>query len=610
MTRACPSESDLLAFHLGTMPAGNLDALAAHLETCPRCEEALRRLDPTIDPVLAGLRNPVPTVERLTKPDPGETTPGAALAADRPTLPGYEILSRLGRGAMGVVYEGRHLRLNRPVAVKRLLTVEGRELGRATTEAQALAHLQHPNIVQIYEVLEHNGGLYLVLELVEGGSLEAKLHGQPQSPRETAALVETVARAVHEAHARGIVHRDLKPANILLDSRTTSAGGLGTPKIADFGVAKRLAADSGQTREGDVVGTPAYMAPEQATGTLDQIGPATDVYSLGVILYEMLTGRVPLQGPNATATLVAVRNQEPLPPRQLQPYLPPDLDAICMKCLRKDPHKRYPSALDLADDVRRYLNGEPTRARAPGPAERLGRWALRYPVPASLLLAFALCFGFGFWYLSHTADQLVKESALEGAAQQSDVLQEVNASYSDVVKRAIAGHLEVTHDYAGNPAAIPIPATFTIELGQQISDSSPSGVQIRLYSPYPFRSRRGGGPRDDFERDAWTRLTESPSEPVYRFEDYKGRPALRYATARLMQPTCVECHNTHPDSPKTDWKVGDVRGVVEIIRPLDRDTARVQSGLRGAFVLVGGVSAVLLGLAALVLLAGRWRRAG
>jgi serine/threonine protein kinase len=592
------------------MPAGSLDAVAEHVETCPACEAVLRRLDSTADPVLAALRGPVPADVRLTGGGLADTMPGRAAAADRPALPGYEILSQLGRGAMGVVYEARHLRLNRPVAVKRLRAEDGRELARATTEAQALARFQHPNIVQIYEVFDHHDDLYLVLELVEGGSLAAKLHGQPQSPRETAALIETVARAVHDAHARGIVHRDLKPANILLDSRGAPSGGFGAPKIADFGLAKHLAGDSGQTREGDIVGTPAYMAPEQAAGALDQIGPATDVYSLGVILYEMLTGRVPLQGPTSMATLMAVRSQEPLPPRQLQPYLPPDLDAICLKCLRKDPRKRYASALDLADDLRRYLHGEPTQARAPGAAERLTRWSLRYPVPASLLVAFAVCFGFGFWYLSHTADQLVRQSALESAAQQSDVLQEVNASYSDVVKRAIAGHLEVTHDYASNPAAIPIPATFTIELGQQISDSSPTGVQIRLYSPYPFRSRRGGGPRDDFEREAWERLTRSPSEPVYRFEEYKGRAALRYATARLMQPTCVGCHNTHPDSPKTDWKVGDVRGVVEIIRPLDRDTARVQAGLRGAFVLVGGVSAVLLGLAALVLLAGRWQRRG
>jgi serine/threonine protein kinase len=601
MTRTCPGEAELLAFHLGKLPPEKLAALAGHVESCADCEAALQRLDTIADPILAALRKPA-------SGGPAETVDTLAPTPRFPRLPGYEILSQLGRGAMGVVYEARQLRLNRAVAIKHLQAGEDRREARATIEAQALARLQHPNIVQIYEVLEGEGGLYLVLELVEGGSLAGRLLGQPQSPRETAQLIETVARAVHDAHTRGIVHRDLKPANILLEGRPVPSGGFSSPKIADFGLAKRLAADSGHTREGDIVGTPAYMSPEQAAGALDQIGPATDVYSLGVILYEMLTGRVPLQGPTTLATLMMVRNEEPLPPRQLQAYLPPDLDAICQKCLRKDPRKRYASSQALADDLRRYLNGEPTQARAPGPAERLGRWALRYPVAASLLVAFTVCFAFGFWYLSRLTDSLVKEAALESAAQQSDILDEVNASYSDVVKRAIAGHLDVTHDYAGKADAIPIPATFTIELGQQISDRSTTGMQIRLYSDYPFRSRRGGGPHDQFERDAWERLRQNPAEPVYRFEDYKGRPMLRYATARLMQPTCVACHNSHPDSPKTDWKVGDVRGVVEIIRPIDADAARVQAGLRGAFVLVGGVSAVLLALAAVVLLAGRWHR--
>jgi len=212
------------------------------------------------------------------------------------------------------------------------------------------------------------------------------------------------------------------------------------------------------------------------------------------------------------------------------------------------------------------------------------------------------------WYLSHLTDQLVRSAALESVAQQADVLREVNDSYSDVVRRAKAGGLSVKHNYQDNPAAIPIPATFTIELGQQISEREGGGVQVRLYSDYPFRSRRNGGPRDDFEREAWRRLQEEPALPVYRFEDYKGRPALRYATARQMQQACVDCHNSHPDSPKTDWRVGDVRGVVEIIRPLDRDAARTREGLRGAFVFVGGVCALLLALAGLVMLAGRFPR--
>ena len=205
---------------------------------------------------------------------------------------------------------------------------------------------------------------------------------------------------------------------------------------------------------------------------------------------------------------------------------------------------------------------------------------------AIFLIAMIFCPIFGFWYLSHLTDHLVRSAALESAAQQSDLLLEVNNSYSDVVKRAKAGKLPVTHDYASNPTAIPIPATFTIELGQQISDRSQTGVQIRLYSDYPFLAPNGG-PKDDFERDALVRLRANPAEPVYRFEEYKGRPALRYATARQMQETCVDCHNTHPDSPKTDWKVGDVRGVVEIIHPLDKDAAQPVKAFKGRSSLLG-----------------------
>ncbi len=215
------------------------------------------------------------------------------------------------------------------------------------------------------------------------------------------------------------------------------------------------------------------------------------------------------------------------------------------------------------------------------------------------------CLVFGFWYLSRLTDSLVQSSALESAAQQSDILLEVNNSYSDVVKRAKAGHLDVTHEYHSDPAAIPIPATFTIELGQGISDRSESGVQIRLYSEYPFKSRRNGGPKDQFEKDALANLEQHPAGHFESFENYKGQPVLRYATARTMQQTCVDCHNHHPDSPKTDWKVGDVRGVVEIIQPLDKDVARTRAGLQGAFTLVAAICASLLAVAGIAIIVSR-----
>jgi serine/threonine protein kinase len=587
--------------------------------TCPRC----------------GNRFTAPTTEATGPPDPPRETerveqpvrvkpPAADPRARWPNIPGYEILSELGHGGMGVVYKARQTSLNRLVALKTLLAgaqARADVVARFRTEATAIAQLQHPNIVQIHEVSEHEGLIYLSLEFVNGLTLDKLLAGTPQPCLAAAELVETLARAVAMAHQRGIVHRDLKPGNILLAPPGTSFDLVaadshvlelyGMPKITDFGLAKRFDADSadvGQTRTGAIVGTPCYMAPEQALGRPAEIGPGVDVYALGVILYELLTGRPPFKGATALETLHMVTNDVPVPPRRLQPYVPRDLETICLKCLSKDPRQRYPNGLALAEDLRRYRNGEPIQARSAGPAERLWRWCLRYPVPASLLLSMVFCLIFGFWYLSYLSDRLIRAAALESAAEQSDVLLEVNNSYSDVVKRAQAGKLPVTHDYAGKPTAIPIPATFTIELGQQISERSETGVQIRLYSDYPFKSRRNGGPRDDFEHEALRRLRENPDEPVYHFEEYKGRPVLRYVTARRMQQTCIDCHNTHPDSPKIDWEVGDVRGVVEIIHPLDRDAARTRQGLQGAFIFLGAVCASLLGLSGLALFVGRLKK--
>jgi WD40 repeat protein len=444
---ACPSEQELIAFQIGVLADADVDRIAAHLETCPRCEALLDDVDGRTDPLLYALRQPPAAPDTGTDRTPHlhagaddiarmlarlpSLTPATPSGPDGlPRVPGYEILGELGRGGMGVVYQARDVRLNRPVAVKWLHAGGVEELLRFRIEAEAVARLAHPNIVQIYEIGEEQGRPYLVLELVEGGSLE-QFAGRPLPARAAAALVETLARAIHHAHERGIIHRDLKPANILLPSRRASilacpgdGGQAGClpyePKITDFGVAKRLGASSGATQTGDVLGTPGYMAPEQAAGRNDLLGPATDVYALGVILYELLTGRPPLKGPGPLETLLLVRAKEPVSPRRLVPQIPRDLETICLKCLHKEPVRRYATALDLAEDLRRFLDGEPIRAKPVGPVERGVKWARRHPTAAALVatLAFVALVGFPaltFLYLraetqSRLADQARRDA--------------------------------------------------------------------------------------------------------------------------------------------------------------------------------------------------------
>jgi hypothetical protein len=279
--------------------------------------------------------------------------------ASLPVIDGYEIGELLGRGGMGLVFRATQKALKRHVALK--IVVSGAQAGaeeraRFRTEAEAVARLHHPGIVQVYEVGEQAGCPYVVLEFVSGGSLAQQLDGTPMPPRRAAQLLVDLARAVQHAHERGIVHRDLKPSNVLL----TEAG---VAKIADFGLAKLLDAEQGLTRTGAVLGSPSYMAPEQAAGKVRAIGPATDVYALGAILYELLTGRPPFLGASFLETLDQVRSHDPVPPQALQPRVSGDLEAICLKCLEKNPARRYRSAAALADDLDLFLRGEAITAR-------------------------------------------------------------------------------------------------------------------------------------------------------------------------------------------------------------------------------------------------------
>jgi serine/threonine-protein kinase len=320
-----------------------------------------------------------------------------------PRIPGYEVEAVLGRGGMGVVFRARHLRLNRPVALKMLLAgayAGPHERERFQREAEAEAGLRHPNVVQVHDAGEHDGRPYFTMELVEGGSLAQKLRGTPQPARPAAALVATLAEAVHVAHACGIVHRDLKPANVLLTAD-------GTPKISDFGIARRLQGGAGLTQSGEPLGTPSYMAPEQAQGRAGAVGLAVDVYALGAILYELLTGRPPFRAATAAETIQQVLSRDPDLPSRLSSRVPRDLETICLKCLYKEPRRRYASAAELKADLDRFLAGEAISARPERWLERQVRRARRKPVLTTLLAAGAvLCVAASLacaWYFAEQA---------------------------------------------------------------------------------------------------------------------------------------------------------------------------------------------------------------
>jgi tetratricopeptide (TPR) repeat protein/tRNA A-37 threonylcarbamoyl transferase component Bud32 len=342
-------------------------------------------------PDLSGWDTPVPSfvdsTPLLEKKESDTTLAGAG--ASVPRVPGYEILRDLGEGGMGVVYLARQVGLKRLVALKMIRATRGslRLRQRFRREAESVARLQHANIVQIYEVGEASGEPFLSLEYVEGTSLDRWLDGRPLPPVQAARLLLMLARAIQFAHDRGVVHRDLKPANILLAMSNERQGDstFGIPKIADFGLAMHLDDEDRLSHDGDILGTPAYMAPEQAAGRTHDIGPHSDVYALGAILYELLTGRAPFVGLSAEETVKQVCEQEPVPPRRLLGRLPRDLDTICLKCLEKAPTRRYGSAADLAEDLRRFLDGEAVAARPSGLAERALRWARRRPAAATLL---------------------------------------------------------------------------------------------------------------------------------------------------------------------------------------------------------------------------------
>jgi serine/threonine protein kinase len=385
---------DVLADYIGAMEAGEMPDRAALLDQHPDLADELIVFFANHDDLaLSGPR------ARPAKPTDHNSGPARTLAPtnSKPRIGEFEILHEMARGGMGVVYKARQVSLGREVALKMILTNKsesGTLLRRFRTEVEAVAHLDHPNIVPIYEVGEIDGDPFFTMKLVEGGSLSSRfaefcLPIRGEDPRRGRAelrrtlmrfveLLATVARAVHHAHQRGILHRDLKPANILLD-------GEARPMVADFGLAKRVDRDCKLTRSLAVIGTASYMAPEQARPNKNGLTVAADVYSLGAIFYEFLTGRPPIVGHTPFDTLLRVAEEIPVPPRKRNPNVPRDLEMICLRCLLKEPGKRYGSALELAEDLERWRAGDAISLRASTSVERFRRAAKRNPLAMALL---------------------------------------------------------------------------------------------------------------------------------------------------------------------------------------------------------------------------------
>src|SRR5262245_58353870 len=360
----------------------------AELDFCPNCHGALPADAPAglCPKCLMGMALELSSEPSESLPDEGFVADTAIPESDR-SFGDYELLGRIARGGMGVIYKARQVCLNRIVAVKMMLPgmlISEAEASRFQNEAEVIANLRHPNIVAVHEVGAHDGQRYFSMDYVEGQSLAAVVRDHPLPARTAARYVKVIAEAIHYAHQQGILHRDLKPSNVLLDKA-------GNPRITDFGLAKRLASDSRLTATGTVLGTPSYMPPEQADAKSRRLGPASDVYSIGAILYELLTGRPPFQAATPLDTILLVINTEPIAPRMLNPKLSRDLETICLKCLEKDPRWRYQSAQDLADDLDRYLKRAPIKARRINLLNRGWRWCRRNPwqttATAALILA-------------------------------------------------------------------------------------------------------------------------------------------------------------------------------------------------------------------------------